>query len=42
MLEPGTSDIGPVVGSYSTIHISEDRVQLSHICCISERIGRRP
>ena len=37
MLEPGTSDIGTAVGSYSVIHISQDRVQLSHIFCISER-----
>ena len=41
MLKPGTSDIAAVVGSYSAIHISEDRVHLSHICCISERANRK-
>ena len=41
MLEPGTSDIGTAVGSYSVIHISHDRVQLSHIFCISERADRK-
>jgi len=33
MLEPGVSDIGAVVGSYSAAHRVDNSVELPHISC---------
>ena len=37
MLEPGTSGIGAVVGSYSAAHRVDNSVELPHISCIQAR-----
>ena len=34
MCEPGVSDIGAVVGSYSVAHRVDNSVELPHINCI--------
>ena len=37
MLEPGVSEIGAVVGSYSADHRVDNSVELPHVRCIAER-----
>ena len=37
MLEPGVSEIGAVVGSYSAAHRVDNSVELPHVSCIPER-----
>ena len=37
MLEPGVSEIGAVVGSYSAAHRVDNSVELPHVSCIAER-----
>ena len=37
MLEPGVSEIGAVVGSYSEAHRVDNSVELPHVSCIPER-----
>ena len=37
MIEPGVSDIGAVVGSYSADHRVDNSVELPHVSCIAER-----
>ena len=37
MLEPGISEIGAVVGSYSADHRVDNSVELPHVSCIAER-----
>ena len=37
MLEPGVSEIGAVVGSYSADHRVDNSVELPHVSCIAER-----
>ena len=37
MLEPGVSEIGAVVGSYSAAHRVDNSVELPHVRCIAER-----
>jgi hypothetical protein len=37
MLEPGISEIGAVVGSYSADHHVDNSVALPHVSCIPER-----
>ena len=37
MLEPGVSEIGAVVGSYSAAHRVDNSVELPHVSCITER-----
>ena len=36
MLEPGVSEIGAVVGSYSVAHRVDNSVELPHISCASQ------
>ena len=35
MLEPGVSEIGAVVGSYSAAHRVDNSVELPHVSCIT-------
>ena len=39
MLEPGVSEIGAVVGSYSAAHRVDNSVELPHVSCIPEKMN---
>ena len=41
MLEPGVSEIGAVVGSYSAAHRVDNSVELPHVSCMQSAQNER-